>query len=349
MLWTAIGPVVCQSREGAHTVLVSIGISDLYRNLEPFAGIRLLKQLVQVRMRENKVGVLLQRWAGVTLLCALSCALATSASALETQSLRKAEDLYKHTDYERSLALLNKQTSDSAEAFLIGRDYFMLGDFKKSTEFLQQASTADPGSSEYMDWLGRAFGKRADTTANPLSAPGLASKARHAFERAVELNPRNSDALSDLFDYYLEAPGFLGGGYDKASGVAQKISVVDPPEGYFARAKLAQKRQQLPAAEQHLRQAVAAAPQEVGHVIALAKLLANEGRMRESDDILRAAQSAHPAAPRVWLARADVLIQQKRDLQEARNLLQKYVNAPITVDDPPKQEAFRLLKQVGGL
>lgn len=323
---------------------VSGGIADVYRNLEPFLGIRLLKLIVRVRMRETKVGVLLQSWTGV----ALFCVLATFAPGLQARSLTQAEDLYKHTDYERSLALLDKDSNDSAEAFLIGRDYFMLGDFKKATEFLQKATAADPARSDYMDWLGRAYGKRADTTANPLSASGLAFKARQAFERAVELDSKNSDALSDLFDYYLEAPGFLGGSYGKAAALAQKISAIDPPEGYFVRAKLAQKRQELPAAEQHLRQAVAAAPHQVGHMIALAKLLANEGRIRESDDVLKAAQNVNPSAARVWFARADVLIQHKRNLEEARNLLQKYMQAPVTVDDPPKQEALRLLKQVGG-
>src|SRR5207302_2669975 len=132
------------------------------------------------------------------------------------------------------------------------------------TDYLQKAAAAEPVSSDYMDWVGRAFGKRAET-ANPLSAPLLASKARQAFERAVALDPKNSEALSDLFDYYLEAPGFLGGGYDKAYDVAQKISAVDPPEGYFEKARLAQKRQEFPAAEQHLRQAIAVAPHKVGH------------------------------------------------------------------------------------
>ena len=44
------------------------------------------------------------------------------------------------------------------------------------------------------------------------TATGLASKARQNFERAVQLDPQNREALSDLFEYYLEAPGFLGGG-----------------------------------------------------------------------------------------------------------------------------------------
>jgi len=231
--------------------------------------------------------------------------------------------------------------------FLIGRNYFMFGDFKKSTEFLQKATTGEPTNSEYMDWLGRAFGKRAEI-ANPLSAPFLASKARQAFERSVELDPKNKEALSDLFDYYLEAPGFLGGGYDKAYGVAQKIAAVDPPEAYFEKARLAQKRQEFSAAEQQLRQAITVAPHKVGHMIALAKFLANQGRLGESDDVFRAAEKVDPNAPEVWFARADVLIKQKRDLGEAKGLLEKYMHAPITVDDPPKQDAARLLKQVGG-
>ena len=100
--------------------------------------------------------------------------------------------------------------------------------------------------------------------------------------------------------------------------------------------------------EQHLRQAVAAAPDEVGLMISLAKFLARQGRIRESDEVFETAQRVKPDAARVWFARADVLIKQKRDLDEAKNLLQKYVRAPVTVDDPPKQEAVRLLKQVGG-
>jgi tetratricopeptide (TPR) repeat protein len=299
-------------------------------------------------MKQIKVRVLLRAFESLLLVCAFAvCSLRVSAADLTQAKLTQAEDLYKHTDYEQSLALLDKSSSNTAAAFLIGRDYFMLGDFKKSTESLQKAVAADSANSEYFDWLGRAFGRRAET-ANFVSAIGLASKARQAFERSVQLDPKNTDALSDLFDYYLEAPGFLGGGYDKALAVAEKISAVDPPEGYFAKAKLAQKQKEFSTAEQHLRQSVAAAPHEVGHIIALAKFLANEGRTRESDQMFLAAQRADPNAAQVWFAQADVLIKQKRDLQEAKNLLQKYLNAPITVDDPPKEEAARLLKQVGG-
>ncbi|MFL6415353.1 MAG: tetratricopeptide repeat protein [Bryobacteraceae bacterium] len=264
---------------------------------------------------------------------------------LSAHDLAKAEERYRHTDYQASLDLLDKKSSDAATNFLLGRNYFMLGDFKKAVDVLARATEISPENSEYMDWLGRAYGRRAEM-ANILSAPGWATKARTAFEAAVRLDPKNSEALSDLFDYYLNAPGFMGGGYDRARDVADKIAAIDPPQGYHVKAQLAQHRKEYGDAEAALRKAVAVAPHEVGHMINLARFLANQGRTRESDAVFAAAEQAHPTAPQLWFARADILIKHQRNLDEAKSLLEKYVRAPITVDDPPKEEAARLLKQV---
>lgn len=281
---------------------------------------------------------------GIALLAVLLGLLPASMLA---QQLSTAEKLYNKTDYTASLLLLNKQSESPAVNFLIGRNYFMLDDFKKATDYFQKAIAEQPANSDYMDWLGRAYGKRASSS-NPFTAPALAGKARDSFERAVQLNPKNTDALSDLFDYYLDAPGFLGGGLEKAAEVARRISALDPAEGDFDKAKLAQKKKEYQTAEEHLRRAIAASPNAVGHVIALAQLLAREGKIKESDAFFQQAQRINPNSPRVWFAKADALIKQKRNLDEAKDLLEKYVQAPVTASDPPKQEAFKLLKEVGG-
>ena len=87
----------------------------------------------------------------------------------------------------------------------------MLGEFKKAQEYFEKAIAADPGNSVYHHWLGKAYGRRAETSSF-ITAPGFASKARQSFEKSITLDPRNKEALSDLFEYYVEAPGFLGGG-----------------------------------------------------------------------------------------------------------------------------------------
>jgi tetratricopeptide (TPR) repeat protein len=274
-------------------------------------------------------------------------ALTLGVAGVYAADLAKAEDLYRHTDFEASLALLDKHSSDAATNFLVARNYYMLGDFKKAGEYLQNATAEEPANCEYMDWLGRAYGKRAETS-NPLMAPGLASRAREAFEKAVALDPKNADALSDMFDYYLEAPGFLGGGYDKALAIAERTAQIDPAQAYFEKAKLAQKHKEFQSAEDHLREAIDLAPHSVGHLLALARLLANQGRNKESDAVFLEARTKHPNAPQVLFAWASVLVKQKRDLGQAKTMLETYMQASITPDDPPKHEARRLLKEVGG-
>ncbi len=261
--------------------------------------------------------------------------------------LARAEKLYQTTDYSKSLSLLGKDSSDGPTNFLIGRDHLMLGESKKASEALEKATTVEPGNSEYMDWLGKAYGRRAET-ANPFMAPGLASKTRQAFEKAVELNGKNQDALSDLFDYYLEAPGFLGGGYDKAAAVAEKISALDRARAFNARARLAEKQKDFGAAEQLLRKAVAVDPGKPGPITNLAKFLAKQGQSSESDALFAKAENAAAKSPDVWYEHAQILIQQKRQLDVAKALLQRYIRAPLTPEDPSRQEAAKLLKQAGG-
>jgi tetratricopeptide (TPR) repeat protein len=262
---------------------------------------------------------------------------------LYAQANSNPEDLYRRTDYQASLGLLDANSSDAAIQNLIGRDYYMLGDFKRATEHFQKAQQQAPLSSDYALWLGRGWGRRAETS-NPLFAAGYASRARQWFEKAVELDGKNQDALSDLFDYYLEAPGFMGGGFDKAQVIAGRIAAADPAEGFFARARLAEQRREYATAEQQLRRAMDAAPSQVGRIVDLAKFLAHQGRTQESDALFAKASTIAPDAPKVWYARADTLIQSKRNLPEAKRLLERYLQASITPDDPPKQDAQRLLK-----
>ena len=216
----------------------------------------------------------------------------------------RALDLYSHTEYESSLKLLLPLSQkDAAELVLIGENYFMLGDAKRAAEFFQKAVAAEPNNSVYYHWLGRAYGLRAEL-GNPFSAMGHASKARQNFEKAVELDPKNSEAVNDLFEFYLEAPGFIGGGVDKALKVADRIAELNAAEGNYARARIEEKRKEYSSAEKHLRRAMELAPHQVGRVIDLAKFLAKQGRFEESEETFVAAEKLAPNAPKVMYARA---------------------------------------------
>jgi Flp pilus assembly protein TadD len=268
--------------------------------------------------------------------------------AASSPDLDQARKLYQLTDYQSSLAILQSiQPKDGPVFELIGRNHYMQGEYKKATEILEKAAAADPGNSEYELWLGRAFGRRAET-ASPFMSAGNANKARQHFERAVQLAPRNMDALSDLFEYYLEAPGFMGGGLDKAANVAGQMAAIDPADGQWAQARLAERRKEFDTAEHHFEMAARMAPQQASRLIDLAKFLAKQGRYRESDQSFSKAEKIAPNNPQLMYARAEAYIQQGRNRDAARKLLKRYLQAQLTPDDPPRAEAEKLLKKASG-
>ena len=274
--------------------------------------------------------------------------MAVLALSAASDDLERAQKLYDLTEFDQSLKVLNAiPAKDGAIYELIGRSYYMNGDYKKATEALEKALAADPGDSDRALWLGRAYGRRAEMS-NFLSAMGHAGKARQSFERAVQLNPRNLDALTDLLEYYLEAPGLMGGGIDKARATVTQISQVDAAEGLWAQARVDEKSKQFGKAEAQLRRAVEVAPHQVGKVIDLAKFLSRQGRYQEAEQSFARAEQIAPNSPRVMYARADSYIRAGRNLDTARELLQRYLNSPTTPDDPSKQDARKLLRQIHG-
>jgi Flp pilus assembly protein TadD len=281
-------------------------------------------------------------WRGITVFSIVSVSVWGAAPSFEG-----ANKLFQQTDYEASLQVLSVLPEKDARIFdLIGRNQFMLGDYKKASESFQQAVIVDPANSSYENWLGKAYGKRAET-ASPFTAPLLASKARQHFEKAVALNAGNKEAAGDLFEYYLEAPGFLGGGLDKASKLAERMAVLEPAEGLFAQARIAERRKDFGKAEEQLRRAVQVAPTQVGRAVELAKFLSRQGRVEESEQTLRAAEKIAPNNPRLLYARAEVYIKSGQNIDTARNLLKRYLAEPLSPDDPPRQDAEKLLRQAG--
>jgi cytochrome c-type biogenesis protein CcmH/NrfG len=271
------------------------------------------------------------------------CGLTFAATPYE-----QSQALYHRTDYQAALKVLTPvEPKDGRTWELIGMSWFMQADYKRATDAFEHAIQMEPHNSEYVHCLGKAWGRRAES-ASPFMAPSYASRARQYFEQAVMLNPSNKEALNDLFDYCLQAPGFLGGGLNRAEVLVAKIEKLDPAEGHYARAQLLDKRKEFDAAEQQLRRAFELAPRQVGRVLDLAQYLSKRGRVQESEAAFAQAEKIAPNSPRLLYERAQTYIRDNRNLDQARELLKKYVSSTLTAEDPPREKALALLRKVNG-
>src|ERR1700722_15603870 len=81
--------------------------------------------------------------------------LATGIAGAADQQFAEARKLYNSTDYEQSLKVLQAIPSKDGPVYeLMGRDYFMLSDFKKASDVLEKAFSWEPANAEYALWLG---------------------------------------------------------------------------------------------------------------------------------------------------------------------------------------------------
>ena len=276
---------------------------------------------------------------------AIALALSLAAGARGgSMDLQQAEEHYRRTDYGAALRILLPYSPKNASVYaLIGKTYFMDGQYRESTAYFEKAIAEDSSNSGYYDWLGRAYGRRAEEAVFVAAIP-FASKTRESFERAVALDSRNLEALGDLFEYYLQAPGIVGGGVDKAQNIAVRIGQVSEIESHYVRARLAEKRKDHAAAEQEYRKAMDLAPADAGRIVDLARFLCNQGKYVECDALFVRAEQAQPDSSKVLYARAAAYVHSGRNLPEARRLLQRYLELPHTPDDPSRSEVSRLLK-----
>jgi tetratricopeptide (TPR) repeat protein len=133
------------------------------------------------------------------------------------------------------LAAANPANADIQ--FYLGRLALQRNDHEKAVVYLEKAVELSPNDSRFQQRLGDAYGVSAQK-AGLFSQMGLAKKCKAAYERAVELDPKNLEARLSLLGYYQQAPSIVGGGLDKAMLQAQEIKKLDPARGRIAVATL---------------------------------------------------------------------------------------------------------------
>jgi tetratricopeptide (TPR) repeat protein len=234
-------------------------------------------------------------------------------------------------------------TSPNAESYnLLCRAYFTLSDWDKGISACEKAVSLDPQNAEYHLWLGRSYGEKAEHSGF-LTAAGLAKKVRGEFETSVGLNPNNAEARTDLGEFYMEAPGIVGGGRDKAEAQAEALATMDPVKAGWLKGRLAEKNKDLLAAENQYRAAIKASHGAARAWLNLASFYRQTSHLDAMEDAIRHASAAPMNQPEVLMECAAMLLRSKRDLPQATALLRRYLSLRVMVEAAPAFQAHYLL------
>jgi tetratricopeptide (TPR) repeat protein len=180
------------------------------------------------------------------------------------------------------LALRSQSAGDHFKA---GRAAYAANNADAAVKSFERAVSLDDKNAEYHLWLGRAVGSVAQN-ANVLRQPFLAKRVKAEFERTVQLDASNLGGHDGLMQFYLQAPGIIGGSLSKAREEAEAIARISPLRGHFARATIAIHEKDLATAEHEDRGAVNEFPDTLAAVATLANLLANNHRGDEAFAVL---------------------------------------------------------------
>ncbi len=194
---------------------------------------------------------------------ATSIALSPLLGADAAGRLEEGIRLFDQRQYQEARKLIEPLATNgsggAAAAHYMGRISMVEEAYDAAATWFEKAVAAEPSSSDHHLWLGRAYGRQA-MQASIFRQPGLASRTRTEFEKAVELDPNSLNARMDLLQYYLKAPGFMGGGEDKALAQAAEISRRDAVQGHRATALIHQDGGRMAEAEKEYRAAAAVDP-----------------------------------------------------------------------------------------
>ena len=238
---------------------------------------------------------------------------------------------------------ITRAPTDAEAHNLLCRSYFQLEAWERGISACERSVNLDPGKSLYHLWLGRIYGEKADR-AGFLSAAGMAKKVRNEFERAVELDPNSWEARTDLAEFYLEAPGIVGGGKDKARAQADALSTLKPAMGHYILARIAEKNKDTATAEREYRAAIQASQGGAHAWLNLALFYRHTGRFEEMEQALHTMETRPTDRPESFMDGASILFRAGRNLPFAIQLLKRYLSAPVEAE--PAFRAHYLLGQL---
>jgi tetratricopeptide (TPR) repeat protein len=243
-------------------------------------------------------------------------------------------------------AAIVQRPKDASLYYWVGRSYFEIRDFNRSISSWERAVALDPGRSEYHDWLGRAYGQKADESShsNMAAALSLARRTHHEFVTAVRLNAKNVTGQRDLIAFMANAPGNLGGGEDRALEQIHALSGVDPLEGELALADLYAVKKKFEQAGEEYQKILKSVPGIIDAYLEVADYYRDRAESEQMRQAVEAAARIAPSDRRLSYYRGVALVLEKKEPDIAEGDLRTYIDTvPDNSELPAHSSAYEWL------
>ena len=297
-------------------------------------------------MRRGTSVSLLAAIASVPALAVLAVAVARAANSPSDG----AQALIQAGHWKRARAILEPQLKahpqDPQGAYLLAQVDMAFRDFDGALPLAQRAVELDGKNSNYHLKLGQIYGEMA-ARASMFAAGSLAVKFRKEVEIALDLDPKNLEALDSMMQFKFQAPGLMGGDKNRARALTGEITRLSLSEGYLAQAELAELEKNPAEMEANYLKAVEADPKSYHALTLLARFCSSPPHLK-LDTATKYAQQAWQLDPSRadagWiLTRVFVLQERWSDLQAI--LVASEKNVPD--DLRPFYEAAHALLEIG--
>jgi tetratricopeptide (TPR) repeat protein len=263
--------------------------------------------------------------AGALFLCVWQ-----ALGAAQTNSLDAARAAYEKGEYNQAIELLksaaDKESANGEIQLLLTKAYLESKQYDNAVGAAEKAVAIDPKNSVYHQWLGEAYGEKADH-AGMLSAYSWARKTQKEFETAVQLNERNFDAEQDLIEYDCTAPSMVGGGVDKGQALIEKVMTLDPAEGHFAEGVCKAVKKDYAAADVEYAKALESKPKTADRIFDIGDYFRQRGQGDKLLQVAATGEALAPNDPRVKYYRAVGWILTAQKYSDADQLLKEYLAA----------------------
>lgn len=205
----------------------------------------------------------------------------------------------------------------------------------------EKARDVAPTDGVVLLWLGRAYGSDAQRVFVARQAI-VARRARDAFDKAISVAPDYLAAREARLQFALQAPGFLGGGVERARREAMEIQRRDEHRGRLADLAMARHVGDRQRSVTLLSRIIADHPDSVSYALNLAT---EYGVLREWSHAWRTLDSAErrmPESLRVRLAIGTLADDSRQQELRGRAALQSYLSQ--LADSAPRLRAVALVR-----